>query len=52
MKMYKKKECEDCSWKMYYEVNIKILEELRDVLGVPDNKDIIHHATKLMRERK
>lgn len=49
---YVKRECEDCSWKMYHEVDEKILGQLRAILEVPEHKDIIHHATKLMKEYK
>ena len=50
MKIYYKKECEDCSTLMENEVLNKILTELREVLQVPEKKDIIPYARKIMKE--
>ncbi len=49
VKLLYKKECEDCSIQARNEVLHDILTELREILQVPEQGDIIKHAHKTMR---
>ena len=48
-RLYVRKECEDCSTRMEIEVLDEVLDKLRVILRVPEGKDIVHHAERIMK---